>query len=337
MSKKFQVFISSTYEDLKVERKAIEETIIRAGDIPVGMEAFPAADDEQFDFIKSVISTCDYYVLVVAGRYGSLANDGLSYTEKEFDFAVSKGIPVLFLLHGDRGNLPANKTEENPKGKKLLEGFIEKASTNRIRKTWNSIDGLKLAVREALDHAKATKPRPGWVRGDEAASPELLNDLGELKRENESLKEKLSKMSTIKLPEKLSGSQSLVLSVTYYKEMVGDLGFTYPEAYNRNVTVESDDLFAFDAPNMRGPLIHSKLKNRMAIYCMGGGESKIYKADSLTLDDQGFHQVIILWEAQGLIRTMRQKTSASKSADFSELTEYGEHAMLEYRLKQISR
>ena len=86
--KKFQVFISSTYEDLKDERKAVEETIIRSGDIPVGMEAFPAADNEQFEFIKTIIDVCDYYVLLIAGRYGSLAPDGLSYTEKEYLYAV---------------------------------------------------------------------------------------------------------------------------------------------------------------------------------------------------------------------------------------------------------
>ena len=90
--KKYQVFISSTYEDLKSERKAVEETIIRAGDIPVGMEAFPAVDSEQFEFIKTVIRSCDYYVLIIAGRYGSLADDGLSYTEKEFRYAVECGI-----------------------------------------------------------------------------------------------------------------------------------------------------------------------------------------------------------------------------------------------------
>jgi hypothetical protein len=78
--KRYQVFISSTYEDLKEERRAVEQTIIRAGDFPVGMEAFPAADEEQFEFIKTIISQCDYYVLIVAGRYGTLAPDVKSYT-----------------------------------------------------------------------------------------------------------------------------------------------------------------------------------------------------------------------------------------------------------------
>ncbi|WP_458789993.1 DUF4062 domain-containing protein [Yoonia sp. MH D7] len=116
MSKKYQVFISSTYTDLIDERKAVEETIIRAGDIPVGMEAFPAADDEQFEFIKTVIDNCDYYVLITAGRYGSLAEDGLSYTEKEFRYAVEKEIPVLFFPHGDIGSISAAHSERGGRG-----------------------------------------------------------------------------------------------------------------------------------------------------------------------------------------------------------------------------
>lgn len=56
---------------------------------------FPAADSEQFEYIKTIINESDYYVLVVAGRYGSIAEDGDSYTEKEFNYAVEQGIPIL--------------------------------------------------------------------------------------------------------------------------------------------------------------------------------------------------------------------------------------------------
>jgi hypothetical protein len=93
--KRYSIFISSTYEDLKVERLAVQDVVISAGDFPVQMESFPAADEDQFEFIKSLIDKCDYYVLIVAGRYGTLAEDGMSYTEKEYRYAASKGITVL--------------------------------------------------------------------------------------------------------------------------------------------------------------------------------------------------------------------------------------------------
>jgi len=38
--KKYQIFVSSTYEDLKDERQAAVEAILLAGHIPAGMELF---------------------------------------------------------------------------------------------------------------------------------------------------------------------------------------------------------------------------------------------------------------------------------------------------------
>lgn len=41
--KKMQIFVSSTYEDLKDERQKMVEAILDAGHIPAGMEIFGGA------------------------------------------------------------------------------------------------------------------------------------------------------------------------------------------------------------------------------------------------------------------------------------------------------
>jgi len=43
--KKLQVFVSSTYRDLKPERQAAVEAILKAGHIPAGMELFSAGSE----------------------------------------------------------------------------------------------------------------------------------------------------------------------------------------------------------------------------------------------------------------------------------------------------
>lgn len=187
--KRFSVFISSTYEDLREERQAVQDAVLSAGDFPVQMEKFPAADEDQFEFIKTLIDKCDYYILIVAGRYGTPAQDGVSYTEKEYDYAKSKSIPVLVMLHGDRGNIPADKSENTATGRKKLNDFINEVSTGRLRKTWLNAGELKHAVRDALDNAKATRPGIGWVRGDTAASATLLSEMNEVRKENEKFRE----------------------------------------------------------------------------------------------------------------------------------------------------
>jgi hypothetical protein len=92
MDKRYQVFISSTYADLKAERQDVIQTVIEANCIPAGMELFPAADEAQLAFIKRVIDDCDYYLLIIGGRYGSVDESGISYTEQEYDYAVSHGL-----------------------------------------------------------------------------------------------------------------------------------------------------------------------------------------------------------------------------------------------------
>ncbi|MDU6727172.1 MAG: DUF4062 domain-containing protein, partial [Bradyrhizobium sp.] len=77
-NKLFHVFISSTYADLQEERQRISEALSKAGHVPEGMELFPASSQKQFDFIKRIIDRCDYYVIVLAGRYGSTLPDGKS-------------------------------------------------------------------------------------------------------------------------------------------------------------------------------------------------------------------------------------------------------------------
>lgn len=182
--KRYSVFISSTFEDLRNERQAVQDVIISSGDFPVQMESFPAVDEDQFAFIKALIAKCDYYVLIIGGRYGTPTEDGLSYTEKEYRYAAELRLPILVLLHGDRGNISANKSENTPDGKRRLDAFLKLAEKNRLRKTWTTLDGLKLAVREALDYAKTTKPGVGWVRGDVAARVEVLEELNEVRKEN---------------------------------------------------------------------------------------------------------------------------------------------------------
>jgi hypothetical protein len=48
---------------------------------------------------------------VIAGRYGTLSTEGISYTERELDYAVSRDIPVLAFLHEQPEELAVKKTD----------------------------------------------------------------------------------------------------------------------------------------------------------------------------------------------------------------------------------
>lgn len=190
-NKRYSVFISSTWEDLKQERRAVQDIIISSGDFPVQMESFPAADEDVFEFIKSFIRECDYYILIISGKHGSVADDGLSYTQKEYRYAVSEGVPVLAMLRGNPESIPSGMIEKTDERQKRLSEFITEVKKERHYKTWTTPEELKIAVREALDHAKRTRKRVGWVRGNSIASIQILEELNEVRKENYILKEQI--------------------------------------------------------------------------------------------------------------------------------------------------
>src|SRR5262252_4497918 len=85
--KKLQVFVSSTYLDLREERQAAVEAILTAGHIPAGMELFTACDQGQMQVIKRWIDESDVYLLILGGRYGSIEPESQkSYIHLEYEY-----------------------------------------------------------------------------------------------------------------------------------------------------------------------------------------------------------------------------------------------------------
>ena len=170
MEKKYQIFISSTYVDLKEERRKVKDTILSMFQFPIGMEMFSADDEEQWKIIKETIDSSDYYVLIIGHRYGSLIEhgrySGVSFTEKEYDYAVSRKIPVLaFLIDKNVPVLPEN-IEIDSKKRKKLEDFIQKVKSGRVVEWWTTKDDLANKVMNSLNKQIKKDRRPGWVRSD---------------------------------------------------------------------------------------------------------------------------------------------------------------------------
>lgn len=190
--KKYQVFISSTYADLAEERKKILDVLFMADCIPAGMEAFVAADTEQFEVIKKVIDLCDYYVLIIGKRYGSIHPDtGKSYTEMEYDYAIEQGIPVLVFAIDENIQLTSDKVETDKSKIEKLKMFRTKAMTNRLASIWATPEDLtgKLAI--SIMKARTEIKRPGWQRAVDFDEASLRREIMELKNENKKLADDL--------------------------------------------------------------------------------------------------------------------------------------------------
>jgi hypothetical protein len=103
MKRKYQVFISSTFMDLAEHRFQAMLGILKAGHLPLALEHRGLETSPREDVIKAAIADCQYYVLILGPRYGSIAAGqpaGVEkgYVELELDYAISKGLHVLAFL-----------------------------------------------------------------------------------------------------------------------------------------------------------------------------------------------------------------------------------------------
>ena len=168
----YQVFISSTQRDLLETRLEVQQSLLRGFKyFPVGMENFRATRQTPSEVIKEQIDTSDFFVLIIGGKYGSVnPKTGLSYTCEEYQYALTKKIPILPFVR-DRNCLLSIDCEEDEAIKAKLNDFIETILKNHHSIFWKENADLKLSIVQSLDaeleHLENTENAPvGWIRGD---------------------------------------------------------------------------------------------------------------------------------------------------------------------------
>lgn len=167
--RKFSIFISSTYEDLKKERQALVGVSLENNFIPVGMEQFHAAPTSQWNVITKMIDECDFYLLVIGGRYGSIDEEtGLSYTEKEYKYAKTKKIPILVLIRQHSAIFESKKDTGDNKYKKIekLDKFRSTVENdNNTVDYFTDLNDLKYVASSTFKNAADYVDKDaGWVR-----------------------------------------------------------------------------------------------------------------------------------------------------------------------------
>lgn len=165
-SKIYSIFISSTYTDLKRARAKVNETILKMSHFPIGMEMFSASSTDQWTIIKEAIDRSDYYIIIIGHRYGSLAPDGISYTEKEYQYAKSTSTPILAFIQDRNVATTPDERENDPVLVDKLDKLIERILPNAMCDFWLSENELANKVSIALSKEFIRIPQIGWVRND---------------------------------------------------------------------------------------------------------------------------------------------------------------------------
>jgi hypothetical protein len=295
--------------------------------IPAGMELFPAADEEQFAFIKRIIDDCDYYILIIGGRYGTTTTEGVSYTEREYDYAVSKGIDVLAFLHGSPDEIPVGKSDIDPQARKRLIEFRRRVSTGRLVKFWNSAAELPGLVALSLQKTIKSHPQPGWVRGGSASNQELLEQLNELRQRKDDLQNRLN-AALADRPQRpdlhLAPPESKFALKGTYMTLNSRGG-----PYHWSAEFSWNEIIALIGPHLFQPLAESGVNTQLATsICSNLGKTRSY---SERVDDEIFSTLKIQLLALGYISLKSLPTKDHGMVLFWSITPQGQEVMLQER------
>ncbi|ETS99728.1 DUF4062 domain-containing protein [Providencia alcalifaciens] len=223
---RYQIFVSSTFLDLENARQEVTKHILNMNHIPAGMEMFSSNGYPQWDTIKKTIDSSDYYVLIVGERYGSICPDeGISYTEKEFNYAQSKGMPTLCFLSDASYTTTKDQRENDPEKQNKLEAFRSRITTSILCDMWSSEDALIGKISASLYKTFSENPGIGWIRGN-TADPDNLTKIVKLMEENNRLKEKIKSFEE----QYLQKVPQLSLSINNHRFEEGPLFISLPES-----------------------------------------------------------------------------------------------------------
>jgi hypothetical protein len=347
--KREQVFVSSTYTDLVAERHAVTQTLLKADCIPAGMELFPASDSDKWNLIRRVIDGCDYYLLVLGGRYGSIdPDDNLSFTEKEYDYAKQTGKPVMAFLIKDVGALRVDQTDDDAAKKEALLAFRARVESFHTVSYWVTGDDLAGKVALALLDARRNYPAVGWVRGDHAMTPEIQTEIAELKIKVADLTKELEEARAEKhiVPDWTAGDDdpySLQIQIDYYRS--GDMkdgkipyGTQKYFRYER-VAPSWNTIFAHLAPVMLNEATETELDEALDSFAL---DQFFENEKSLTPQESGSVQevtavagelenVIVQVFTLGLITQGTRNRTSSDSNKYWKLTPAGQDQAMRLR------
>jgi hypothetical protein len=306
--KKFQVFVSSTYTDLQDARQELMLALLSMGMIPTGMEMYPSDQNGQWKMIQKVIDECDYYVVLMGGRYGTLSPIGLSYTHREYVYAATKKKPVIVFAHEAPEFLPAEQRESSREGEVRFRDFRKLVQHRAaIFRQWNSPADLAEVVRKSMPVLVRQNPAAGWVRAGQAVDLSELREVQNLKKRIEELeKEKHELTSGWRPPlENLArGSDTVALQYSCNVYIKGDCKVTMTSS-----TLSWDEVFSTVAPQMLNEVservMRDALEEAISERALGDVQktmSKAHAVRNVVLSTASFNQIKIHLRALGLIR-----------------------------------
>jgi hypothetical protein len=333
INRKYQVFVSSTYSDLIEERQEVIHALLELDCIPSGMELFPAADEDQWSLIKSVIDECDYYLLILGGRYGSIGPDGVGYTEKEYRYALEVGKPIIGFLIKNPTDLPAKNTETTEDGQRKYRAFREYVEQKHC-KYWTTAQELGSVASRGLINLQRKHPGIGWIKADQLKENGDPEEILRLRKEIDKLNDiiRKTKVSGPEGSEKLEQGDDKY-NIEYTADSVGPDDRNW--SWTQSVDVSWDQIFYEISPLLIDEAsdfeilkaINSMVSEIEPPKLERSKEGKGHKFKNFHIASSDYNTIKVQLRALGLIEKSDRNRSVKDAKTYWTLTPYGDSVM----------
>lgn len=164
MNKKmYSAFISSVYESLQDERSVVIDCLLDYRIFPICMEHFTVSSSAGFKEIEEFIDNSDFVVLILGSKYGSCDENGVSWTEREFSYAMEKKIKILALICNDLIALEKKPESELTAEEKKQLAFRRKVNMAQRAEDEGAIRKIVGQFFSSINFGSFT----GWTRGED--------------------------------------------------------------------------------------------------------------------------------------------------------------------------
>jgi hypothetical protein len=336
---KYHIFVGSTLDDLKNERREIQRIIMELGHIPVSAEYLDSTSKNYKKLLEKTIEECDFFIAVIANMYAPKGAK-ISPLEIECNIAEKNNLPVISFIKEEKTRKTARGTARSTaaqKGKgagfeKKLEAFKKRLGKG-ISETWLNPADLCRKLQSQLVQQINLLLRNGWVRADQIFAPSVANELSRLSTENEQLRHQI-KIDSNDIVARLRIQMKNTFKVLAVNRVILSFYYESGDKWENNRSFRYLRIFKLLVPE----LVVGKNTEEISRFlgaALNPEPGKTVRKDYPT----PLNTVKKITADLSLLKLFRCKNNneGSNETDIWEITEYGRELYSAYRMRQLNK
>ena len=327
---KYHIFIGSTLDDLRNERREIPRIIMELGHIPVSAEYLDSSVKNYDKLLEKTIEECDYFIAIVAHKYAP-SGGKISPLEAECNIAHRKNVPILSFIIDEKARWKASKKEKETALEKKLEDFKKRLRLGPCEAWLNSTD-LCQKLQGLLILQMNLAPQSGWVRADKAVAPSVANELSRLSAENDLLKRQI-KIEGGEIVSRLREQMKNALKVLALNKVILSFYYSTGDNWENSRKFRYLRIFKLLAPELSVGKTTAEV-SRFLGTVLNPDLEKIVRKDYPTPSNT-IKKIMADFSMLKLVKCVNDEGSGED--EIWEITEYGKELYSAYRMRQLEK